>query len=69
MANTANTCWDRRGHGHGLARAFALITKSAARSHLAATESDDSQTAMATFPLSPCCYEERRWRGSDGDYL
>ena len=69
MAHTANTCWDRRGDGHGPARAFAPITKSAARSHLAATESVDSGTAMTTSPLSPCCYGERRWRGSDRDYL
>ena len=69
MAHTANTCWDRRGDGHGPARAFTPITKSAACSHLAATESVDSQTAMTTSPLSSCCYRERRWRGSDGDYL
>ena len=69
MAHTANTCWNRRGDGHEPARAFASITKSAARSHLAATESDDGRTAMATSPLSPCCYGERRWPDSDEDYL
>ena len=48
MAHTANTCWDRRGDGHGPARAFNPITKNAARSHLAATGNDDGRAATAT---------------------